>query len=228
MEQRNMNTIKRIVWRNLKALVAGFTVLCIGAAFAQQANAGCLDYKPPKKAVSWQTPGEFFGSSSVMRVSAEEQDWRWEPAARHAPIVGLWAFKYISKGNLKTLGIPDGAIVDGGNTLWFADGNENTISGVRAPDTGDVCLGIWKRTGEWTYELNHVGLAWDPVTNVPGGPAFIKQHVTLAEDKNSYTGTFTINQLGPDGKTPALPALIKGTIVATRVTIDTDTQEALP
>jgi hypothetical protein len=41
-------------------------------------------------------------------------------------------------------------------------------------------------------------------------------------------GTFTINQLGPDGKTPALPALIKGTIVATRVTIDTDTQEALP
>jgi hypothetical protein len=129
---------------------------------------------------------------------------------------------------LKTLGIPDGAIVDGGNTLWYADGNENTVSGVRAPDTGDVCLGIWKRTGERTYELNHIGLSWDPVKNVPGGPAFIKQYVTLAEDKNSYTGTFTINQLGPDGKTPALPALIKGTIVATRVTIDTDTQEALP
>ena len=148
--------------------------------------------------------------------------------ARHAPIVGLWAFKYISKGNMETLGIPDGAIVDGGNTLWYADGNENTVSGVRAPDTGDVCLGVWKRTGEWTYELNHIGLSWDNVNNVPGGPAFIKQYVTLAKDKNSYSGTFTINQLKADGKTPALPALIKGKIVATRVTIDTDTQEALP
>jgi hypothetical protein len=50
----------------------------------------------------------------------------------------------------------------------------------------------------------------------------------LAEDKNGYTGTFTIDQLSPNGKTPALPALIKGTIVAKRVTLDTDTLEALP
>jgi hypothetical protein len=34
--------------------------------------------------------------------------------------------------------------------------------------------------------------------------------------------------LSPDGKTPALPALIKGTIHATRVSIDTDTFEVLP
>jgi hypothetical protein len=99
---------------------------------------------------------------------------------------------------------------------------------VRAPDTGDVCLGVWNRTGEWTYELNHIGLSWDPVKKVYAGPAFIKQHVTLGEDKNSYTGTFTIDQLDPDGKTRSLPALIKGNIVATRVTIDTDTTEALP
>lgn len=222
-----MNTETFIVRRNWRALAAGLAMVCLGAAIAQQASAGCLDYKAPKKAVSFQTPGDFFGSLSVVKVS-EEEDWGWEQPVRQAPIVGLWAFKYISKGNLKTLGIPDGAIVDGGNTLWYADGNENTISGVRAPDTGDVCLGIWKRTGEWTYELNHIGLSWDPVRKVPGGPAFIKQYVTLAGDKNSYSGTFTINQLGPDGKTPALPALIKGEIAATRVTIDTDTQEALP
>ena len=59
----------------------------------------------------------------------------------------------------------------------------------------------------------------------PGGPAFIKQFVTLARDGNSYTGTFTITQLGPDGKTLALPGVITGTIEATRVTISTTTQE---
>ncbi len=126
------------------------------------------------------------------------------------------------------MSIPEGAIIDGGITTWYADGNESTLSGVRAPDTGDVCLGVWKRTGEWTYELNHLGLSWGPVKKEYGGPAFIKQHVTLAEDKKSYSGTFTIDQLNPDGKTPSLPALIKGTIVATRVTIDTDSLEALP
>jgi len=47
----------------------------------------------------------------------------------------------------------------------------------------------------------------------------------LAPDHKSYTGTFTINQLMSDGKTLALPALIKGTITATRIAIDTDTLE---
>jgi hypothetical protein len=42
---------------------------------------------------------------------------------------------------------------------------------------------------------------------------------------NSYWGTFTITQLMPDGKTPALPAPIKGTILATRIGINTDTLE---
>jgi len=58
---------------------------------------------------------------------------------------------------------PDGAPVDGGNTVWFADGNEITYSGVR-------------------------------------------------------------DQLGPDGKTLALPGVITGKIQATRVTMNTTTQ----
>jgi hypothetical protein len=214
---------------------ASLAILGIVAIFSRPAAAGCVDLRAPKS-VSWQTPTEFFGSLRLSKVSADasetgQDDWNWgwdEEPVRRAPIVGLWAFKYISKGNLKTLGIPDGAILDGGNTLWYADGNENTVSGVRAPATGDVCLGIWRRTGKWTYELNHIGLSWDPVKNVTAGPAFIKQYVTLGKDKNSYTGTVTIRQLDPDGKTLSTPAPITGTIVATRVTLDTDTQEALP
>jgi hypothetical protein len=151
-----------------------------------------------------------------------------DPVLTKAPIVGLWVFKYISTGNLQTLGIPDGAVLDGGNTTWYADGNENTVSGVRAPDTGDVCLGIWQRTGTYNYELNHIGLSWDPVHNVTGGPAFIKQYVTLSEDGQSYKGVVTIRQLDPDGKTLSTPAPIKGYIYAHRITIDSDSQEALP
>jgi hypothetical protein len=221
--------------RTFTAGAATLALLTLGTSFLQQAQAGCLQYEGPKKvASSWQTPGSYFGSARLVRVSdTNASDDAYGPSFFRAEIVGLWAFKYISEGNADKpapINIPNGAIVDGGNTLWFADGNEVTYSGVRDPTTGAVCLGVWKRTGERTYELNHIGLSWNPVGNPQGlppgagGPAFIKQHVTLSKDGNSYTGTFTISQLGPDGKTLALPGVITGKIEATRVTVTTDTQ----
>lgn len=218
---------------------AGVIAFALGLT-SQSASAGCIDLKAYKPA-SWLRPEALGDAPRLIKVSTTEtsdaaasdgeNSWNWsweEEPVRRAPIVGLWAFKYLSKGNLKTLGIKDGTVLDGGNTLWYADGNENTVSGVRAPATGDVCLGIWKRTGESTYELNHIGLSWNTEKGVPGGPAFIKQYVTLGSNKDSYTGTVTIRQLNPDGKTLSTPAPILGTIVATRVTINTDTQESLP
>jgi hypothetical protein len=219
------NDIRR---RYLRALPLILATLCFGATLGRQASAGCLSFQSTKKSVSYLTPGSLDRPMGFVKVSDQGSGWGWAPPIQRAPIVGLWAFKYISMGNFGTLGIKDGTILDGGNTLWYADGNENTVSGVRDPETGDVCLGVWKRTGEWTYELNHIGLSWDPTTHLPGGPAFIKQHVTLGTDGNSYTGTFAISQLDPDGKTLSTPAPIVGNIVATRVGIDTTTQEPLP
>jgi hypothetical protein len=213
------------------------TLLCLGAGLA---NAGCLDVPGIKVPVSdlRNSESDFgrFMKADFRQVSDED----YAPSFFHAPIVGLWAFKYTSKGNMGTLGIPDGVPIDNGNTAWFADGNEITFSGARNPIVGATCIGVWKRTGEHTYVLNHIGLSWNPLApsagpagpgnpgggpGAVGGPAFIKQYITLSKDGQSYTGTFSINQLLPDGKTPALPAPIKGTITATRVTVDTDTQE---
>ncbi|HTV80000.1 MAG TPA: hypothetical protein VMF03_17245 [Steroidobacteraceae bacterium] len=207
-------------------------LMLLGAAFVQQASAGCLQYEGPFKPSVWQQPGA--GPATLTKVGfryVADEGW---PDHFGAPIVGLWHFTYLSSGNASKpppINIPDGAMVDGGNTIWFADGNELTYSGVRDPTTGATCLGVWKQTGERTYVLNHIGLSWNPPNNPanapvgPGGPAFIKQYVTLSRDGNSYTGTFTITQLGPDGKTLALPGVITGNIVATRVNINTTTQE---
>jgi hypothetical protein len=207
-------------------------LLLLGAGFVAQASAGCLQYEGPLKPTLWQQPSP--GAAGLIKVDFRDgYDDNARPDHFGAEIVGLWHFRYISKGNASKpmpINIPDGAIVDGGNTVWFADGNEITYSGIRDPMTGATCLGVWKQTGEHTYALNHIGLSWNPPGNAagapvgPGGPAFIKQLVTLARDGNSYTGTFTITQLGPDGKTLALPGVITGTIEATRVTLNTTTQ----
>lgn len=220
------------------------SLLTLGALLIQPASAGCLDV-PTLKRVSYQSAESYFGAARLVKVDLRQEDG-WGPGYFQAPIVGLWAFTYTaSEGNV---GIPAGATVDAGNTLWFADGNEITYSGLRNPIVGATCLGIWKRTGEFTYVLNHIGLSWDPLaasvsppnapapagpTNpgggpgAPGGPAFIKQQIILSRDAQTYTGWFEITQLMPDGKTPA-GAPIKGTIKATRVNIDTDTQVQTP
>ncbi len=209
--------------------------LLLGMGFVQSASAGCLD-----------VPGLRMPSDQGGRFIKADYQESWGEEPHFAPIVGLWHFKYISEGNQSTYDLPDGAIIDSGDTTWYADGNEFTYSGQRNPLVGAVCVGVWKRTGEHTYVLNHIGLSWNPLAastsppadpgpagpanpgggpGAPGGPAFIKQHVTLSEDHRSYSGTFEITQLLPDGKTPVAPVPIKGKITATRVTIDTDTQE---
>jgi len=189
----------------------------------QPASAGCLDMSGFMKKTSFHDDDRAFGGRIIKTGFEEGEDWA--PGFYRAPIVGLWAFKYIAEGNVAP---KDGMQVDGGNTLWFADGNEVTYSAIRNPTTGATCLGVWKQTGRYTYELNHVGVSWDSSYTGPfggsTGPAFIKQSITLAPDAMSYTGTFEIRQLDKDGKTlsPGFP--IKGKITAERVTLETSTQ----
>jgi hypothetical protein len=224
---------------------AGLIALfALATGLSQPASAGCLDVPGMKVPTSdLRDSASPFGAARFMKADFRQvSDEDYAPSFFHAPIVGLWAFKYISLGNKPIFGIPDGAIVDMGTTGWFADGNEITFSGARNPIVGATCIGVWKQSGEHTYVLNHIGLSWNPLVpsptglpagpgnpgggpGAPGGPAFIKQWVTLSKDGQSYTGHFAINQLMPDGKTPAAPAAITGTIVATRITVDTDTFE---
>jgi hypothetical protein len=220
LEGENIMTKNSVLTRARRALATNLALVVAAIACMQAAQAGCGQYGPAKKLVDSLSPAAL-GAPRFIRASYEDDespDWR-----EHAQpaITGLWYFQYLSKGN-SALGIKDGAILDQGNTIWFADGNEMTSSAMRAPDTGSICLGIWVRTGELTYELNHIGNSWDPVHNVAVGPAFIKQYVTLEKNLDKYTGVVTIIQYQADGKTVEVE--LKGIIVATRQTVNTKTQ----
>ena len=155
-----------------RAAVRGVELIALfalGTGLAQQASAGCLDVPGIKIPTSeLQNPQSPFGSARFMKADFRQvSEEEYAPSFFHAPIVGLWAFKYTSLGNSATLGIPDGAPIDNGNTAWFADGNEITFSGVRNPIVGATCIGVWKQTGEHTYVLNHIGLSWNPLALPP-------------------------------------------------------------
>lgn len=200
--------------RTIKAVAACIAVFALGTAFAQLANAGCADFQPYKKAVSWQTPASFFGGLSFVRTS-DESDW-WQ----REDIVGMWRFTMSIAG-------PNGQsiVIDDGYSQWHVDGTEIMNSGAHAPNTSNFCLGVWAQTGPGTYKLNHFPLAWDSSGTAPQGPVHIVANVKL-KDHDHFSGPFTLDVYSWDGNEivnasgPPI-AHLTGTFSATRVTTET-------
>ena len=146
----------------------------------------------------------------------------------NAGIVGTWRFTFTSDGTAYPQPIPMGATVDFGTQQWHGDHTEMMVSGGRAPSTGDVCMGEWKRVGERTYTLKHLALAYvssdtpSPIGPVvPAafvGPAIISETVTLSRDGAKFQGTFTLDQYARDEVT--LLEHIAGSVTATRFSVD--------
>ena len=153
------------------------------------------------------------GLPHLMAVSFAE---RGSEAQR---IVGFWKASFVSEGSS---GIPDGTVVDSPFVQWHSDGTE-IMNSSRVPQTGSFCMGIWHRTGNLTYELNHFALAFDTSNNFVG-PAQIHEQITLDKKGNTYSGTFTIDQYNPSG---TLLAELKGNVSATRITVDTTIDKVL-
>jgi hypothetical protein len=196
--------MKSGIWKVVPALSA----LALAAMVAPAAHAGCGLYSPVPHAASWQPQ-----IASPRLVLAALDD---EAGAPHGPsIVGTWKEHWISEGST---GIPDGTEVDAGYASWHSDGTEINVSGLRPPLTGDVCLGVWIKTGARTYQLNHFGISYDPTGAVLVGPARIQQWLILDPKGDATSGKFTIDQYDEAGN---LLAHVQGKVIGTRVTMDT-------
>lgn len=130
-------------------------------------------------------------------------------------IVGMWRFQFSPE-----LG------GDFGTVLWHDDGTEIMISAKRDPAAGDVCMGAWKRTGRYTYELNHIAMGHDGPPGNPPSPTFtntvhLHEYITLSHTGNSYSGQINavISAANPDNPFDEsnVIARVSGTIKATRV-----------
>ncbi len=139
-----------------------------------------------------------------------------------ASIVGMWNVQFISQGNTSlNPPIPDGAILDFGYGEWHSDGTEIFNSGGRAPATENFCLGVFVRSGFFTYELNHIALGYDASSGQLNGKSIIHEQVTLDPSGNEYSGTFTITTFNPT--TGVQVGQITGTVAAKRFTVDQTT-----
>ena len=194
----------------IRASIAG---LALATMFGPYAHAGCATYRPLPHGASWQPQ---IASPRLVQAALVIDD---DNATTPEPsIVGTWKEHWISEGSD---GIPDGTEIDAGYAQWHSDGTEINMSGLRAPLTGDVCMGVWIRTGARTYQMNHFGVSYDATGVNLIGPARIQQWLTLDPKGNSTSGKFTIDQWDESGN---LLAHIQGTVSGTRVTMDTGFQ----
>src|SRR6202789_2280434 len=171
-------------------IVPVLSALALATVVVPYAHAGCGQYRPASFNASSQRQ---FGSVHLLRASFNGQD---DAVPAEPTIVGTWKEHWISKGSS---GIPDGTEVDASYAQWHSDGTEINVSGLRAPLTGDVCLGEWIKTGARTYQMNHFGVSYASTGQILVGPARIQQWLTLDDKGNSTTGKFTIDQYDEAG-----------------------------
>jgi hypothetical protein len=187
--------------------------LALATLLGPYAHAGCGIYSPVPHHASWRP--QVASPRLVLAALAIDDD----AATPHGPsIVGTWKEKWISQGSA---GLPDGAEFDASYSQWHSDGTEINVSGLRAPITGDVCMGVWIKTGPRTYRMNHFGVSYDPTGVNLVGPARIQQWLTLDPTGDSTSGKFTVDQYDEAGN---LLAHFQGNVTGTRVTMETGFQ----
>jgi hypothetical protein len=216
--------------RSIQKTVLALALGSAGLLAAGQADAGCgmPEIMAPPAAGRDEAPAMLMravyrpATGGFIRVSDQDD------GSATASIVGTWRFTFVSDGTAYPQPIPYGATVDFGTQQWHGDHTEFTISGGRAPSTGDVCMGQWKQVGERTYKLNHLALAYVSSDTPPPvgpvvpaaylGPAIITETVTVSRDGNKMQGHFTIDQYAKDEVT--LLEHIAGSVAGTRLTVD--------
>ena len=196
-------------------IAAAFAMVLLGMCFVSEAAAQCGASALPKvgsiQLQSWEG-APLIGAASFLQVASH-------PGAGTG-IVSFWKVKFVAEGNAGDP--PDGTVIDNGFAQWHSDGTE-IMNSSKPPVTGNFCLGVWQKTGPFSYQLNHFALGFDSASNFIG-PAQIQESVTVDRKVDQYSGTFTIDQFDPAGNPMGHVA---GNITATRVTVDTPVGDVL-
>jgi hypothetical protein len=187
------------------AITGALAMSSLAMGLVTQASAGCVN-PPGFKAgafqpISWQGTGEFGRGSPLLVADREESV---------DGIVGLWKVTYL---------LPDGTGL--GFQQWHSDGTEIHNAGAPAA-AGNICLGVWKKTGKYHYTLNHFYLVSDPATDTVIARVQLREEIDLDHGGDEHFGIVTFDVYDLNGK---LLNHTQGTVQATRITVKTDLKD---
>lgn len=196
----------------------GIGVLSLVFSMAPVALAQCGLPGKPIKPSTWRPQ---YGTASPRLANAALDNFD----EHQPPIVGMWHVVFTAQTQNGDALPAGGAVIDNAVVVWHADETE-VMNSARSAQDGNFCLGVWKQTGDRTYLLNHIawaGNVYDPTAppdtiGAPQAGVQIIEKITLSEDRDSYTGTFTLHAYDTSGK---VYTRFTGVISAKRITPNT-------
>jgi hypothetical protein len=186
------------------AITGTLAIGSLAMGLVTAASAGCPNLPgfeaEAVQPMSWRGTGEL-GSGPLLLIADRDDSVD--------PIVGFWRVTYV---------LPGGTGL--GFQQWHSDGTE--IHNADAPAAkGNVCLGVWKKTGKSHYTLNHFFLDWDPATDTLNARIQLREEIDLDHGSNEHFGTVTFDVDDLNGHLTH----IQGTVQAARITVKTDLKD---
>jgi hypothetical protein len=140
-------------------------------------------------------------------------------SGRSPSIVGMWSFQFISMGNTThNPSIADGTELNWGYNQFHSDETEILNAGARSPAQQNFCLGVWQKTGDFTYQVNHFALNYNATTGALVGKIIVIETITVSPGGTAFSGTFVENVFDTTGKQTDQ---LTGQVKAQRITVDT-------
>ena len=200
--------------------VAWMGALALASAMVPGAVAECGLPSRLIKPMAWQ-PQSRGAQPTLLRTAFDADD--------EGSIVGMWHV-LLTAHTMNGQAIPN-TVIDNSLAVWHRDWTE-IMNSLRPAQDGNFCLGVWKRTGQRSYLLNHIpwgGNVFDPAAppdaiGAPQAGVQILENVTLSADGDSYSGTFTLQAYDTAGN---VYASFSGTVSAKRVTTSTPFSDLL-
>ena len=142
-------------------------------------------------------------------------------SGRSPSIVGMWSFQFISMGNTThNPSIADGTELNWGYNQFHSDETEILNAGARSPAQQNFCLGVWQKTGDFTYQVNHFAQNYNATTGALVGKIIVIETITVSPGGTAFSGTFVENVFDTTGKQTDQ---LTGQVKAQRITVDTTT-----
>ena len=182
------------------ASLAG-VVMILGVASNAQANCAEFAGRALRRAPIRFTPesgraGSGAQAYTISNVSFDENE----------AITGLWHLEFVAGG----------VVVDSAFETFMEDGNELMVD-TTAPSLGNVCNGVWVRSGPRAYKLKHPSFLFNTDGSVAGTAVFRTELKLPKKGNNTFTGQTVIEFYDTTGH---LLDRLAADVRATRITVD--------
>ena len=193
---------ERMTTRKRSSVAVSLAMVALGAAaFAGDAAAACVT-------AGWQAPivlapvGNAVGFAPAAGAA--------QAGAANGAIVGLWNTQFL---------LDDGQTVyDQAFQQFHADGTELMLSNGLPPVLGNVCIGVWERTGPGRVTLRHVAWNWNEDGSLAGTFVLVLE-LQLDARGDAFRGHWEADSFDLDGLViPDLHA--EGVALATRISVN--------